>query len=44
VGDDFVLRLFVVVPFPRNHFLFNTFTLRASHATLFASNSLCDAP
>jgi len=43
VGDDFVLRLFVVVPFPRNHFFFNTFTLRASHATLVASNSICDA-
>ena len=43
VGDDFVLRLFVVVPFPRNHFFFNAFTLRASHATLVASNSICDA-
>jgi len=44
VGDVFVLRLFVVVPFPPNYFFFNTFALRASHATLIASNSLCHAP
>jgi len=44
VGDDFVLRLFVVVLFRLNYFPFNTFPLRASHATLFASNSLCHAP
>jgi hypothetical protein len=40
VGDDFVLRLFVVVLFRLNYFPFNTFTLRASHATLMASNSI----
>jgi tyrosine-protein phosphatase SIW14 len=38
VGDVYVLRLFVVVPFPPNYFFFNTFAFRASHATLFASN------
>jgi hypothetical protein len=38
VVDVFVLRLFVVVPFPLNCFLFNAFRFLASHATLLASN------
>src|SRR5260370_9134747 len=38
VVDVFVPRLFVVVPFLVNLFLFNAFRLLASHATLFASN------
>src|SRR6266849_4365986 len=43
VVDVFVLRLFVVVPFPLNRFLFNTIRRLASHATLFASYSICNA-
>jgi protein tyrosine phosphatase (PTP) superfamily phosphohydrolase (DUF442 family) len=38
VVDVFVLRLFVVVPFPINRFVLNTFRFLASHATLLASN------
>src|SRR3989449_10842280 len=38
--DVFVLRLFVVVPFPPNRFPFNTFRVLASHATLSASYSI----
>ncbi len=40
VVDVFVLRLFVVVPFPLNRFPFNTFRVLASHATLSASYSI----
>src|SRR5437879_8825286 len=43
VVDVFVLRLFVVVLFPLKRLRFNTFRRLASHATLCASYSICNA-